>query len=536
MALRAAYEAFLASPSAGGALAPQASINYIPTLTTVADSDALVKHLLAQTKVLTKKDQKILSAVEADSALCLDIETTIEFNTGGGAYLPGLDDNFLADRVVVFPMVHIVHFDSQQRIRTIRLYWDQASLLKQVEVIGSRAKNWPIRDGKEQARLIVSSSLPGQQSSTSSARSSFAGDPHASLSLFQPSSNHADDEVPRTSLAPRATSAKPPPRDLHEILSPERAPSTGSASIQAKAGASKNFQPIRLFDKDEDVAQSPSKSPARGKAGPKKYEHFEFGDGEDATPKATANKSGTKTKKHAPQWDFEDFVTPEKHSVKVHAQNERHFGWSDDEVDMETPVKRPVIHQPRPGTQAHFDFNDDATPTAEKTKAPRPRAQNKGLGLYKDPILGEGSDGEDAGGASKTDALSNVTKTVNNESRQKTFDSQFVMADSSPNTAAQAGEPEKIAAPRSKKGLDTNWALYDQSPQPSVAKENVPQGVVKERGINIGGDGMGGRKGSSRAWLFGDDGPDAEAEQPRPTRKASGRAQNAAADKSFWDF
>ncbi|KAK7542903.1 uncharacterized protein J3D65DRAFT_233888 [Phyllosticta citribraziliensis] len=535
MGLRATYEAFLASPSAAGALAPQASINYIPTLTSVADADAVLKHLQAQTKVLTKKDEKVLSAVEAESALCLDIETTIEFNTGGGAYLPGLDDNFLADRVVVFPMVHIVHFDSQQRIRTIRLYWDQASLLKQVEVIGSRAKNWPIRDGKEQARLIISSSSPGQKSSASSARSSFAGDPHASLSLFQPSSNHEDDDVPRTSLAPRATSAKPPPRDLHEILSPERAPSTGNASIQAKAGASKNFQPIRLFDEDDDPTQSPSKSPTRGKAGPKKYGHFEFGDGEEATPKALANKSGLKTKKHAPQWDFEDFVTPEKHSVKVHAQNERHFGWSDDEVE-ETPMKRPVVHQPRAGTQAHFEFNDDATPTADKVKAPRLRAQNKGLGLYKDSVLGEGSDGDDAGTSSKTDALNNVTKMVNNEGRTRAFDSHFVMADSSPNTGAQAGESENVAAPKSKKGLDTNWALYDQSPRPSATKENMPQGVAKERGINIGGDGMGGRKGSSRAWLFGDDGPDAETAQPRPSRKASGRAQNTAADKSFWDF
>ncbi|KAK8218180.1 hypothetical protein IWZ01DRAFT_140846 [Phyllosticta capitalensis] len=535
MSLRASYEAFLATPSAS-ALAPQASINYIPTLTTVADPEAVIRHLSAQTKVLTKKNEKILGAIEGESGLCLDVETTIEFSTGGGAYLPGLDDNFLADRIVVFPMVHIVQFDDQQRIRSIRLYWDQASLLKQVEVIGSRAKNWPIRDGKEQARLIVSSSSPGQQSSaTSSSRNSIAGDPHASLSLFQPSSNHEEDVAPRTSLAPRATSAKPPQRDLHEILSPERAPSTGSA-IQAKAGASKNFQPIRLFDQDEDASQSPSKSPVRGKAGPKKYDHFEFGDGEDATPKAVANKAALKPKKHAPQWDFEDFVTPEKHSVKVQAQNERHFGWSDDEVDMETPVKRPVVHQPRPETKAHFDFNDDATPTADKTKAPRPRAQNKGLGLYKDPVLG-GSDEEDVGTSNKTEALSNVTKMVNNESRQKTFDSQFVMADSSPNTASHAADSDKIAAPKNKKGLDANWGLYDQSPQPPVAKENVPQGVVKDRGINIGGDGMGGRKGSSRAWLFGDDGPDAEAEQPLPaSRKASGRAQQTNTDKSFWDF
>lgn len=104
MSLRASYEAFLATPSAS-ALAPQASINYIPTLTTVADPEAVIRHLSAQTKVLTKKNEKILGAIEGESGLCLDVETTIEFNTGGGAYLPGLDDNFLADRIVVFPMV-----------------------------------------------------------------------------------------------------------------------------------------------------------------------------------------------------------------------------------------------------------------------------------------------------------------------------------------------------------------------------------------------------------------------------------------------
>ena len=47
----------------------------------------------------------MLSAIENEDAVCLDVETTLEFLTGGGAYLPGLDDNFLADHIVTFPMV-----------------------------------------------------------------------------------------------------------------------------------------------------------------------------------------------------------------------------------------------------------------------------------------------------------------------------------------------------------------------------------------------------------------------------------------------
>ena len=102
--LKSVYQNFLASPNPS-ALNDDASLNYITTLTTISGSAAIMKHHAAHQKVLTKKDDTILSCIEGSDALCLDIETTLEFNTGGGAYLPGLDDNFLANRVVTFPMV-----------------------------------------------------------------------------------------------------------------------------------------------------------------------------------------------------------------------------------------------------------------------------------------------------------------------------------------------------------------------------------------------------------------------------------------------
>ena len=105
MPLSAKYEAFLASPSSG-ALAGNASLHYITTLTSIQDAPAIIKHLSVQEKLLKKKEQKILSAIEgSDGKLCVDLETTIEFVNGGGAYLPGLDDNFISDRTVTLPMV-----------------------------------------------------------------------------------------------------------------------------------------------------------------------------------------------------------------------------------------------------------------------------------------------------------------------------------------------------------------------------------------------------------------------------------------------
>lgn len=108
MSLSAKYRAFLASPSPG-ALAENASLHYITTLTSIQDSPEIVKHLTVQEKMLKKKDQKILSAIEGNNGLSVDVETTLEFVAGGGAYLPGLDDNFVADRTVTFPMVCFLH-------------------------------------------------------------------------------------------------------------------------------------------------------------------------------------------------------------------------------------------------------------------------------------------------------------------------------------------------------------------------------------------------------------------------------------------
>lgn len=103
--LKAAYLNFLASPTVAALSTDAASLNYITTLTTITSAISIVKHMSAHQQVLKKKQEVELSAIESENAVCLDIETTLEFIAGGGAYLPGLDDNFLADRVVTFPMV-----------------------------------------------------------------------------------------------------------------------------------------------------------------------------------------------------------------------------------------------------------------------------------------------------------------------------------------------------------------------------------------------------------------------------------------------
>ena len=40
------------------------------------------------------------------------------------------------------------------KIRSIRVYWDQATVLKQLNIVGSRGRGWPITDGPNQIELI----------------------------------------------------------------------------------------------------------------------------------------------------------------------------------------------------------------------------------------------------------------------------------------------------------------------------------------------------------------------------------------------
>lgn len=104
MALQAAYKQFLDNPSTN-ALAENASLHYITTLTSFNGPTEINKHLKSQANQIKKKEEKFLDVVESQTALAIEVQTTMEFITSGGAYLPGLDDNFLADRTVTFPIV-----------------------------------------------------------------------------------------------------------------------------------------------------------------------------------------------------------------------------------------------------------------------------------------------------------------------------------------------------------------------------------------------------------------------------------------------
>lgn len=103
MALEALYKRFLAAPSSS-ALAENASLHYVTTTTSFTGAADIVKHLFSVRNKIKKKKEDVLFAIENPDVVVVEVETTLEFLTSGGPYLPGMDDNFIADRTVHLPI------------------------------------------------------------------------------------------------------------------------------------------------------------------------------------------------------------------------------------------------------------------------------------------------------------------------------------------------------------------------------------------------------------------------------------------------
>ena len=104
MALQAVYKQFLAAPNSS-ALAQNASLHYITTLTSFYGPTDIIKHFNSTRNQIKKNKEELLNVVEGQNALAVQAELTLEFQDSGGPYLPGLDDQFLSDRTVYLPVV-----------------------------------------------------------------------------------------------------------------------------------------------------------------------------------------------------------------------------------------------------------------------------------------------------------------------------------------------------------------------------------------------------------------------------------------------
>lgn len=391
-----------------------------------------------------------------------------------------------------------MHFDANQQIKQIRVYWDQASLLKQVEVIGARGRQWPIRDGKDQTRLLrtavavcASPSQPASQQTTdlphrpSSPGKRRIKDPYGAGSLTEllsPSKEMA--ELESRAEPPRpASSSKRYTQDpygagsLTEILSPTKQPPAHVAPFAPASGrpAARHFSDI--FVKDDDLPDSPSKPQRRTprvqegdekadkgpvdedrhfyKSVPGKYNHFELGgDNSEREIKGEGRHSNHYNTSH---WEFNDFATPVKNSRPQRGNEVRHFGFGDEQNDGSPPSKLNVI-KPRRDANRHFDV-------AEEDEEDDGRIigsfGGRGQRLYENRLFDDNGQPQLSEREQKDEPLAVTGNAVN---RNKNFVSQFELVDESP-----ASKDTKPAQKHDKavKMMESHWDNYDElSPEP----------------------------------------------------------------------
>jgi hypothetical protein len=541
MAATATYKQFLASPSAS-LLAPTATLYYVTT-GTVVSGDEIIKHLSDLRSKLKKKKEEILGSIEGTGAIAAEVETEIEFVLGGGAYLPGMDENFLTDRTVYMVIMHIVTFEDD-KISQIRLSWDQGALLKQLDVIGKTGRNWPIRDSREQLSTIsaclrkAASAVNGHANGHSNGHNSGAQnghsngaqngnrerqntggfihrDPHASLVLF--GSRDQTEQVPNV-VSPYAGS-RPAQRSFTDILGDDQPDAQPTAVVSPYAGAKRQqrtFEEI-LGNEEDDEQGPPSPSAGRGrsdssnkaKGGSNKnfapnrlFDGVEHREEEDDDKEATLQRFYRPDPSKYNHFDFADGPDPDETTQPAppRENGKKHkseANWSFD--DFETPAK-PQLSKAYQQTRdtRHWDLQDESvtqeTPhyRAPPAGKPRPDANTH----FDEPTAAP---------------LSNIT---NIKDRQKAFDPQYAIADKSPalkENASRNPAPEadmvrnehgiNIAGDGmgGRKGTDRSWMIGGEEPEPPKEK------------IVIAGDGMGGRKGTDRSWMTGGD------DEPQPT-------------------
>ncbi|KAH7627334.1 hypothetical protein B0T09DRAFT_181365 [Sordaria sp. MPI-SDFR-AT-0083] len=466
MSLQDAYKRFLGSPSAAP-LADDASLHYITTTTSIVGASNITKHLSSLASQVKKEKETVLYAIEGQDAIALEVNTSLEFLIQGGPYLPGLEDNYVADRKVNFTIFHIVTFNSDGKITQIRQSWDQGSLLKQVEVIGRSGRNWPIRDSKDQISLINRCIKEGGTPATENQGSTTTRpkvtnamrDPHASLSLFASREEAASPSEPVVS--PYAGS-RPRQRGLEEIIGdgPVEDPTSPSTDrsrsmtpgAAAKAGASKHFQPIRLFETDDNMPEIPDTPQSiyavqrKVKPDPTKYKHFDFADGSDPAdaPQPGVPFDKKPKTKHDSQWSFDDFNSPEKpaptrkvvKSFLSSVDDEEHQGPS-------TPQNR-ASRKPRRDDENHWNVGNDG-PSPEVQKNNRGAGTNASSHLYDDDLMK--ADG------SAPSPVQRSNRGAGTNAASHLYDDDLMKADGSAPSPVQ----------RSNRGAGTNAAshLYD---------------------------------------------------------------------------
>lgn len=394
-------------------------------------------------------------------------------------------------------------------------------------MIGARGRSWPIREAKEQTRLLKSAAtaksapppLAPSQGATGdlpprpgSPGKRHIKDPYAADSLFDllsPTKAEAernnDEDRPRpASPGKRHTRDPYAAGSLTELLSPSKPETSAPVRPYAPSAAqptSRQYGELFVADDEDAAPATPSKAekvvaPKAGakhqgnrifqddettedrsfyKADPRKFSHFEIGG--DNTEREVKEEPKRGKSRHQSQWDFSDFVTPQKPARTEPAEDARPFGYGDEGEQTESPPAKPHVFKPRRDAEVHFEMTDDRMGGDDGRIVSS--YQNRGQRLYQNRLFDDEND--EAVPSERETKHEPLSVVGNNASRKKDFDPHWEMSDVSPAPSkADLENVWEIPADRVKsiKQMESSWDNYDQSPEPirpATAQRNPAQ-------------------------------------------------------------
>ncbi|KAI7871504.1 hypothetical protein BDF14DRAFT_1761862 [Spinellus fusiger] len=149
------WATFKTSPETVDLYTPQAVIAYVPTGMGAKGNTAI--HQFYKSAEEWKINQVVHSTVKTTDRIIEEVEWTITLLTGKCTWLiPGLEPHQHVNKSVVLPAIISAVFEDN-KIANVRFYWDQATVLRQLELI--RHDQWPVC-GKEQVDILRTPHLP----------------------------------------------------------------------------------------------------------------------------------------------------------------------------------------------------------------------------------------------------------------------------------------------------------------------------------------------------------------------------------------
>ncbi|KAK9312519.1 hypothetical protein V1522DRAFT_366676 [Lipomyces starkeyi] len=533
-----AYVTFLNSPQATHLL-PNARVTYVTSSQVFDGTEAILSNAILNARHV-KKSEKIISTHIASNSIVLETVTTIEFVNGTGSYVTGLDKNFVVDNTVILPVIHTVIFEAD-KIKSIRLFWDQGTMLKQLNIIGSRGNIWPIVSGRDQEKLMISDVVPssklvpvGEKTETFSPRNQL------DISQLEP---EIEVVLPRPAVIPTAASSKPQSRSLEDMIDSQAGPTPPSPRRQGKAP--------EVYDIFDEKNQQPL--PARHMKGPaptsenlstpnhvrakrfnaKNFEaHFKFGTPDQKPSPYSKTRANMHPQPDELQWDY----NAEK---------------GVDETQVPGNGRRDMV--------SNFELKDASPAPAQHFNGIK--IAGNGMGGRGKPqwSLNMGADDSDepiqqkpAKNARK-DLVSNLQLTDASPSQKEDQNGRFNGIKIAGNGMGGRGKPQwswdmesevvevkpaaltmtSTSAKPAPLELETNTGNIRKDLAPTVGSEQTQKQAQGGRfdGIKIAGNGMGGRGKPAWSWDMG-----SEEARPVTSSKYQGRLASHRQFVSSWSF